>query len=134
MTVKFLGDTSAIARIQQGLAASRWARAASTGVVALCDPVELEVLRKTGGGSARRAMRRSLRGTYPWCPVPEKAWDLALDLQDRLADTSQHRGVSIVDLVIAVTAARHRLTVLHDDRDYEVISQATGLPTQRVID
>jgi predicted nucleic acid-binding protein len=134
MTVRFLGDTSAIARIQQGLAASRWARAASTGVVALCDPVELEVLCKTDGGRARRAMRRSLRETYPWCPVPEKAWNLALDLQDRLADVSQHRGVSVLDLVITVTAVRNRLTVLHDDRDYEVISRVTGLPTQRVID
>ncbi|HEU4423532.1 MAG TPA: PIN domain-containing protein [Pilimelia sp.] len=134
MTVRFLLDTSAIARIQQGVAASRWARAASAGTVALCDPVELEVLRKTDGGGPRRAMRRLLRETYPWCPVPDNAWDRALDLQDRLSDASQHRGVSIVDLVIAVTAARHRLTVLHDDRDYEVISRVTGLPVQRVID
>ena len=43
-------------------------------------------------------------------------------------------GASVFDLVIAATAERHRLAVLHDDRDYEVISQVTGLPTQRVTD
>jgi predicted nucleic acid-binding protein len=40
----------------------------------------------------------------------------------------------VVDLLIAATAERHGLTVLHDDRDYEAISRVTGLPVQRVTD
>ena len=63
----------------------------------------------------------------------DRIW-LALEPQDWLAETSQHAGASVFDLVIAATAEHHHLTVLHDDRDYEVISRVTGLPTQRVID
>jgi hypothetical protein len=34
---------------------------------------------------------------------------------------------------VAVTAKRHRLAVLHDDLDYEVISRIVGLETIRVM-
>jgi predicted nucleic acid-binding protein len=54
-------------------------------------------------------------------------------VQDQLAATSQHTGASAVDLIVAVTAMRSRLILLHDDRDYEVIARVTGLRTARVI-
>jgi predicted nucleic acid-binding protein len=130
----FLADTSAIARIQQGRADQRWRRAVTLGVIAICDPVELEVLRWVPGGSRRRAMQASLRRSFTWCPTPDDAWRLAGELQDLLGDRGQHNGCSPVDLLVAVTATRRRLTVLHDDTDFEVISRATGLPVQRVTD
>ncbi|MFY1689365.1 hypothetical protein [Plantactinospora sp. WMMB782] len=46
---------------------------------------------------------------------------------------SQHNGASVVDLVVSVTAVRNRLTVLHDDRDYEVIARLARVPVQRVL-
>jgi hypothetical protein len=55
-------------------------------------------------------------------------------LADTSAIGSQHGSASAVDLIVAVTAERHGLTVLHDDRDYEAISRVTGLPVQRVTD
>ena len=102
-------------------------------MVAYCDPVELELLRGSPA-NRRNSTRRVLHGTFPWVPVPDSAWERALETQDWLAETSQHAGASVFDLVIAATAEHHHLTVLHDDRDYEVISRVTGLPTQRVID
>lgn len=134
MTVRFLADTSAIARLQQGKAAPRWKRAVTAGSIAICDPVELEVLRWVPGGAKRREMQRLLRQSYPWCPVPDDAWRRAHDIQDQLGDRGQHNGASVVDLLVAVIAARHRLAVLHDYPDYEVISRVTGLPAQRVTD
>jgi hypothetical protein len=47
---------------------------------------------------------------------------------------SQHHGASVVDLVVAVTGARNRLTVLRDDRDYAVIFALAGVPVQTVMD
>ena len=38
-----------------------------------------------------------------------------------------------MDLIIAVTVMRHRLILLHDDRDYETIARVTGLRTARVM-
>jgi predicted nucleic acid-binding protein len=134
MTYRYLADTSAIARIQTRKAGRRWMRAVSSGFIAICAPVEIEILRWISGGANRRAMIESLERTYPWCPVPDDAWQRAQRLQDRLADLGQHNGPSPADLVVAVTAERYGLTVLHDDADYEAISRVTGLPVQRVTD
>src|SRR5688572_23146258 len=54
-------------------------------------------------------VQRLLRSTYAWAPVPDDCWQRALEMQDQLAATSQHSGASVVDLIIAVTAMRHRL-------------------------
>lgn len=132
MTARYLIDTSAVSRIQQRKAAAVWTRAVESGAIALCDPVELEVLRWVPGGAQRRVMQRLLREKFVWLPVPDNAWERARALQDDLGDRGQHNGASVVDLVVAVTAIRHRVAVLHDDNDYEVISRFMGLPVQRV--
>jgi predicted nucleic acid-binding protein len=132
MTTRYLADTSAISRLQRQKTAARWTRAVTHGVIAVCDPVELEVLRWIPGGADRRAMKRVLAESYSWLPVPDDAWQRARALQDELGDRGQHNSASVVDLVVAVTAIRHQVAVLHDDADYEVISRFTGLPVQRV--
>lgn len=134
MSLRFLADTSAIARLQQRKASPQWQRAVSVGIVAICDPVELEVLRWVAGGAPRRRMQQLLRTSYPWLPVPDDAWLRARAMQDLLGDRSQHNGASVVDLLVAVTAVRNRLAVLHDDRDYAVISRVVGVPVQKVMD
>jgi predicted nucleic acid-binding protein len=131
---RYLADTSAIGRIQTRKAGRRWSRAIARGMVAICTPVELEVLAWVTGGAEHRAMIDSLERSYSWYPVPDDAWQRARRLQDLLADHGQHNGASPTDLVVAVTAERHGLTVLHDDNDYETISRVTGLPVQRVTD
>jgi predicted nucleic acid-binding protein len=132
VTAQYLADTSAISRLQQRKAAMRWTRAVTGGVIAICDPVEMEVLRWVPGGAHRRALQRTLAQSYPWCVVPEDAWQRVRMLQDQLGDLGQHNGASVVGLLVAVTAQRHGLVVLHDDADYEVIARVTGLRVQRV--
>jgi predicted nucleic acid-binding protein len=134
MKARFLIDTSAIARMIVGGVADQWYELHEAGFIGICAPVELEFLRWVPSVGKRLRTREELIDSFTWCVVPEQAWDRALTLQDRLAETSQHRGASVVDLVVAVTAQHHRLTVLHDDRDYEAISRVTGLPVQRVTD
>jgi predicted nucleic acid-binding protein len=56
----------------------------------------------------------------------------ALEIQMSLADRGQHRAPSIPDLLIAATAELARLTVLHVDKDFELISAITNQPVERL--
>lgn len=58
--------------------------------------------------------------------------DRALEVQMLLADRGQHRAPSIPDLLVAATAELVGLTVLHLDKDFDVISDLTGQPTHRL--
>jgi hypothetical protein len=133
VSIRFLADSSAVIRILTGKAGPEWIDAVTAGTIAICAPVELELLRDTAANTRRPQIQRLLRSTYAWTPVPEDCWEKALEVQDQLAATSQHSGASVVDLIVAVTAIRSRLILLHDDRDYEVIARMTGLRTARII-
>jgi predicted nucleic acid-binding protein len=45
-----------------------------------------------------------------------------------LADRGQHRAPSIPDLIIAATTELAELTVLHLDKDFDLIAEVTGQP------
>lgn len=47
--------------------------------------------------------------------------------------TGNWRALSVADLVIAATAERHGVTVLHYDGDYDMIAAVTGQPTEWVV-
>jgi predicted nucleic acid-binding protein len=58
--------------------------------------------------------------------------DRAVELQLVLAERGLHRAPSIPDLLIAATAELADLTVLHLDKDFELIAELTGQPTERL--
>ena len=70
--------------------------------------------------------------TTPIEHLTPAAEDRALEVQLALADRGHHRGPSIPDLLIAATAELSRLTVLHVDRDFEMIAEITGQPHERL--
>ncbi len=49
-----------------------------------------------------------------------------------LADRGQRRGPSIPDLIMAAAAELAGLTVLHLDKDFEIIADITGQPVERL--
>ena len=49
-----------------------------------------------------------------------------------LAERGHHRGPSIPDLMIAATAELAGLTVLHDDKHFELIASITGQALERL--
>jgi hypothetical protein len=49
-----------------------------------------------------------------------------------LADRGQHRAPSLPDLIIAATAELAGLTVLHLNQDFDLISEITGQPMERL--
>jgi predicted nucleic acid-binding protein len=58
--------------------------------------------------------------------------DRALEVQQRLAERGHHRAPSIPDLLIAATAELNRRTVLHVDKDFELIADLTGQVVERL--
>jgi predicted nucleic acid-binding protein len=58
--------------------------------------------------------------------------DRAVEVLGLLADRGQHRAPSIPDLIIAATAEFSGLTVLHLDKDFDVIADITGQPLERL--
>ncbi len=58
--------------------------------------------------------------------------DRALELQSVLAARGQHRAPSVPDLLVAATAELAELTVLHVDKDFELIAEVTGQRVERL--
>lgn len=56
----------------------------------------------------------------------------AVQVQWLLAERGQHRAPSIPDLLIAAAAELATLTVLHVDKDFELIAEVTGQPVERL--
>jgi predicted nucleic acid-binding protein len=59
--------------------------------------------------------------------------DRAVEVQLVLAERGQHRAASIPDLLVAATAELGQLTLLHLDKDFELIARVTGQPVERIV-
>lgn len=57
----------------------------------------------------------------------------AVVVQSQLASAGQHRAPSVADLLIAATAEQTGLVLLHLDKDFELIADLTGQPTERLV-
>ena len=55
-----------------------------------------------------------------------------MSIQGTLADRGKHRAPSVSDLLVAATAELAGLTVLHVDKDFELIAQVTGQEMERL--
>jgi predicted nucleic acid-binding protein len=128
----YLIDTSGLFRILQDGMRQRWADHLASGVIATCPVVELEFLFSARSLADRLQKRRDLRELFAWVPMSDSAYDRAEAVQERLTETGRHRAAGPVDLLIAATAERHRLTLLCDDKDFEVLSSVTGQPVRMV--
>jgi predicted nucleic acid-binding protein len=58
--------------------------------------------------------------------------DRAVEVLALLADRGQHRAPSLPDLIVAAIAELARLTVLHLDKDFDIIADITGQPVERL--
>ncbi len=58
--------------------------------------------------------------------------DRTLVVLQLLAERGQHRAPSIPDLIVAATAELAGLTVLHVDRDFDLIASVTHQAVERL--
>jgi predicted nucleic acid-binding protein len=131
--ITWLIDKSALARLAASPDAAEWATRIERGLVRITTITRLET-----GYSARSAPE--LRAAFQQPPLSSMPVeyltpaieDRALEILTLLADRGQHRAPSIPDLLIAAAAELAGLTVLHLDKDFELIAQITGQPMERL--
>jgi predicted nucleic acid-binding protein len=58
--------------------------------------------------------------------------DRAIEVQALRADRGRHRAPSIPDLIVAAAAELAGLVVLHLDKEFELIADLTGQPTEKL--
>jgi predicted nucleic acid-binding protein len=130
----YLIDTSALFRILQDKLRQAWTDQLAAGVIAVCPVVELEFLYSARSLADRLAKRHLLREVFGWVPISERVYERAEAVQQMLTEAGKHRSAGPIDLLIAATAERERLTVLCDDRDFEAVASVTGQPVKLVTD
>ena len=129
----WLIDKSAYARLGQTPDAATWASRIERGLVRISTVTRLEL-----GYSARSADElRADAASPPLASMPVEhltptVEDRAVEVQLLLADRGQHRAPAIPDLLIAAAAELGGLTVLHVDKDFELIAELTGQAVERL--
>jgi predicted nucleic acid-binding protein len=102
-------------------------------LVRVCTVTRLEVgFSARSGEDLRAGYQRPPLSRMPVEYLTPAIEDRAVEVQGVLADHGQHRAASIPDLLIAAAAELAGLTVLHDDKDFELIADVTGQPVERL--
>jgi len=118
----FLVDTSALIRIQRQQVDPGWDEWGDRGLLAVCAPVLAETLVIANAKDYHRVEDRICQ-QYRWVAVPDGIWSTVAALRRELAPQSAHHGVSVTDLLVAATALRLKLEVLHEDANFETIAR-----------
>lgn len=127
-------DKSALVRLGASPDAEEWANRIERGLVRISTITLLQV-----GFSARSGSEVvDLMTTAPVSAMPVEhsapaIEDRAIEVQRRLAERGLHRAPSIPDLLIAAAAEMNRHTVLHIDKDFDLIAEITGQPVERLV-
>jgi predicted nucleic acid-binding protein len=129
---RYLADKSVWARVRQPAVLSIMNRYVDRGLIGTCPIIDLEILFSARTG-AEHAHFRQQREAFEYFPLTDEIARRAVDVQGLLAARAQHRSVSIPELIVAATAERFSLIVLHYDRDYERIAEMTGQPTEWIV-
>jgi hypothetical protein len=123
----WLADKSALVRLAASPDAAEWANRIQRGLVLITTVTRLEVGYSARSGSDLRAgLRRPPISAMPVEYLTPVIEDRAVEVLGLLADRGQHRAPSIPDLLIAATAELAGLTVLHCDKDFDLIAGVTG--------
>ena len=130
---QWLIDKSALVRLGASPEVEQWANRIERGLVRISTITLLEV-----GYSARTAAElQTAFATPPLSRMPVEHLTPAIEeravaLQSLLAARGHHRGPSLPDILIAAAAELAGLTVLHVDKDFELIAGVTGQKMERL--
>lgn len=133
MRARYLIDKSALARMPHPAVRERLAPIIEAGEAATCAIIDLEVLFSARNRQDHDQIRQRRNLAYDTVPINEAILQRAIDIQAELSRSGRHR-IPIPDLVIAATAEAAGLTVLHYDRDYDLIAEVTGQPVEWVVE
>ena len=129
----WLADKSALARLAASPHSQQWAERIERGLVRISTVTRLEVgFSARSGDELRTASQRPPLSAMPVECLSPAIENRAVEVQQLLADRAQHRAPSVPDLIIAATAELAGYTVLHLDKDFELIAGVTGQPLERL--
>ena len=130
---RWLIDKSALVRLSESPDAPEWISRVDRGLVRIATVTILEV-----GFSARSAddlharLRRPPVSALPIENTTPRIEARAIEVQDLLAIQGHHRAPSVPDLLLAAIAELAGLSLLHVDKDFELIAAVTQQPTERL--
>jgi predicted nucleic acid-binding protein len=131
--VSWLIDKSALVRPAASPDAADWAGPIEGGLVRITTVTRLEIgCSARSGPDLRAGLQQPPLSSMPVEYLTPAIEDRAVEILTLLADRGQHRAPSVPDLIIAATAELAGLTVLHLDKDFDVIAEITSQPVQRL--
>src|SRR2546429_1966529 len=129
----WLIDKSALARLAVSPDGAEWAARIERGLVRITTVTRLEIgYSARSGPDLRAGLQQPPLSSMPVEYLTPAIEDRAVEILTLLADRGQHRAPSVPDLIIAAAAELAGLTVLHLDKDFDVIADITGQPVERL--
>lgn len=129
----WLIDKSALVRLSTSPKADLWAERIQAGRVRITTLTRLEVAYSARSGPA---LRQGLQGppvsNMPVEYLTPAVEDRTIEVIALLAARGQHRAPSIPDLLVAATAELNNLTLLHLDKDFELIAEITSQAVEQI--
>lgn len=131
MSGAWLIDKSALGRLPGSPDASLWSNRIERGLVHVSTPTLLEVgFSALNGPSWLELVDEPPVSLMPVANLTPACEARAVEVQRLLAVLGKHRAPSVPDLLISAIAEMSRLTVLHLDKDFDLIAEITGQPME----
>lgn len=126
---RFLVDATAIAHYPNPQVGARLDGLAMDGRTVSCGVVELQLLGAVSDPATRARVAALRAAAFEVLETNGDDFRRAAQIQTLLAEQGEC-GIAWPALVIAAVAQRHEVSVLHCDRQYDVIQKVTGQATE----
>lgn len=127
----WLIDKSAYARLDRTPDSDLWASRIARGLVQISSLTRLEIgFSFRNFSEATREVSSPPLVRMPIAYLTPAIEDRAVEVQMLLTQRGHHRAPSIPDLLVAATAEKLGMSVLHADKDFDLIIDITGQPTE----
>lgn len=127
----WLIDKSAYARLDRTPDSDLWASRIARAMVQISSVTRLEIgFSFRNFDQASREVSTPPLLTMPIAYLTPAIEDRAIEVQLLLTRSGHHRAPGIPDLLIAATAEKLGMSVLHADKDFDLIADLTGQPTE----
>lgn len=129
----WLIDKSAYVRLLSSPDLDLWLNRINRGLVCITAVSLLEIgFSARSGGDWEQLIESPPISLMVREPMTLRAEERAVEVQSLLALRGHHRAVKVPDLMIAAVAEDRRLTLLHVDKDFDLIAEVTGQPVERL--
>jgi predicted nucleic acid-binding protein len=131
----WLIDKSALIRLSSSPVRDEWFERIARGLVRITTLTMLEIgYTARSGTDLQDELHRPPLALMPMEYLTPASESRAMAVQALLAERGLHRAPSVADLLIAASAELTGATVLHVDKDFDLIASVTGQPVETLKD